>query len=310
MNFRTEIPAPKTGFKISHHDKIVLMGSCFTENIGNKLQSSGFQVDINPFGILYNPLSVASGLKDLLQEKQYTASDIFEYKGLYSSFNHHSRFSALTSGECLSNMNRQMEYSVDFIRKATVLIITFGTSYVYRLKDTGNVVSNCHKLPASAFLHERITISEILSVWQPLIGELRKINPDLNILMTVSPVRHWKDGAHENQLSKSILLLTIEELKSASIDYFPSYELLLDDLRDYRFYAGDMLHPSTTAIEYIWGKFSESYFDHHTMKTIAEYNSIRQALEHRPFNPESEEYKAFLSGVKKKLEIFRNRYHK
>ncbi len=305
MKFRTEISLSPNDWKISHKDHLLLLGSCFAENIGEKLKKSGFQSDVNPFGVLYNPISVASGLESLLSGKIYSEKDLFEHNGLYSSFSHHSKFSALTASGCLENINQRMLFSTGFLRKASVLIITFGTSYVYRFRKSGQVISNCHKLPSENFMHERLTVQEIVSVWKPLINKLRVNNPGLRILFTVSPIRHWKDGAHENQLSKSILLLAIQEIGEK---YFPSYEIMLDDLRDYRYYAEDMLHPSSVAIDYIWGKFSSVYFDQETDKAIAEYNSIRQALQHRPFNPESDVYKTFLADAQSRLVAFEQKY--
>ncbi len=316
MRFRTEIAIEPSRFRFTHKDRILLMGSCFAENIGNKLSSSGFRVDINPFGVLYNPLSVASGLEDLIRNRKYAANDIFEYKGLYSSFGHHSRFSALTEEACLSNINERMLFSSDFLKKISVLMVTFGTAYVYRLKETEQVVSNCHKLPADRFVHRRLCVNEVVEAWKPLISRLIQINPELKILFTVSPIRHWKDGAHENQLSKSVLLLAIEELcniakekdAKAVTGYFPSYELLLDDLRDYRYYAEDMLHPSDIAIDYIWEKFSGCYFDQSTWLAVEEYNSIHRDLEHRPYYPESDAYKAFLENANKRRGDFESRH--
>ncbi|MDR1121342.1 MAG: GSCFA domain-containing protein [Dysgonamonadaceae bacterium] len=309
MRFRTEISIPKAGFNISHCDKLLLMGSCFAEYIGNKLEASGFQADVNPFGVLYNPLSIASGLRDLMQRKVFTEEDTVECNGLFSSWSHHSRFSDLTPSACLKKIRERMEVSSVFLEQTSVLMVTFGTSYVYRLKKNGKLVSNCHKLPAGDFCRERLCMEEILAEWSALAADLRKKLPALNILMTVSPIRHWKDGAHANQLSKSILLLAIESLERQYdfIHYFPSYELILDDLRDYRFYADDMLHPSSAAIDYIWEKFSATHFDRATETAINDYHRIRQDLEHRPSHPESEAYKTFRANAEKRLKAFRDK---
>jgi hypothetical protein len=306
MKLRTEISIHKAAFRISHSDKILLIGSCFAENTGNRLEASCFQADVNPFGVLYNPLSVASGLEDLLQERIFSGEDIFEYRGLYSSLSHHSRFSALTKQACLEKINSRMAFSSSFLKEANVLMVTFGTARAYRLKENGMAVSNCHKLPAGRFFQERLDVREIVETWSALTERLKKHFPALEILLTVSPIRHWKDGAHENQLSKSVLLLAIEELqkKNGFIHYFPSYELLLDDLRDYRFYAEDLLHPSAIAMDYIWEKFSDAYFDEKTKAVIKECNLIRRDLEHRPFNPESPEFKIFKADAEKRWMAF------
>ena len=309
MKFRTEISIPPPPFKITHRDAVLLMGSCFAEHIGTKLEASGFHANINPFGTLYNPLSVASGLRDILDARVYTESDVFEHKGLYSSFSHHSRFSALTATQCLDNMNQRLASSVEFLKEPSILMVTLGTAFVYYLKQNEKVVSNCHKLPDGHFVRKRLTVEEIVNHWQPLVADLQAFNPQLKILFTVSPIRHWKDGAHENQLSKAILLLATEQLQqNAGVSYFPSYELVLDDLRDYRYYAEDMLHPSPVAIDYIWEKFSAAYFDENTRTGVAEYQSIRQALQHRPFNPESDAYREFYAKAQARLSAFQERF--
>lgn len=316
MRFRTEIPVVPLSFPITHREKILLMGSCFTEHIGEKLETSGFQTDINPFGVLYNPLSLASGLQDLIKGKVYSLADIFEHQGLYASFYHHSRFSAPTKEECLEQINQRREESSLFLQQSSVLVVTFGTAFVYRLKETGNVVSNCHKLPADCFERKRLSVEDIVLAWRDLLRDLFAYNPRLSVLFTVSPIRHWKDGANGNQLSKASLLLAIEQIvelftagnNANSVQYFPSYELVLDDLRDYRYYAEDMLHPSPVAVNYIWEKFSTACFSKETQQAIIEYEKIDQALRHRPFHPESETYQVFIREARERLESFKKRF--
>lgn len=311
MQFRTEIQIKPLSFPIAHRDRILLLGSCFTENIGGKLEASGFQTDVNPFGILYNPLSVASALRQLIGGKIYTDDDLFEHQGLFASFSHHGKFSAPDKDTCLAQINQRMEYSSRFLRDATVLVVTFGTAFAYYLKSTGQVVSNCHKLPSDRFCRERLSVGEIVDAWRSIKEELAAFNPGLRVLFTVSPIRHWKDGAHGNQLSKASLLLAVEELTRQSppeARYFPAYELVLDDLRDYRYYTDDMLHPSQVAVEYIWEKFSTACFDKETQLCVAEYQKIQQALQHRPFHPDSEAYRKFLADARARLEAFRKRF--
>ena len=284
MKFRTEIPIQSSDLKISHSDKIMMQGSCFAENISSKFTNAGFSIDLNPFGIAYNPLSLSHNLNRLLDNKLYTEDELFKDKDIYHSFSHHSRFSGTDRDEVLTKINSRLELSSTFLRTANLLIITFGTAYVYHLQSNGAVVSNCHKVPAKFFTYKRLTIEEIISEWNGLIVRLQMFNPSLKILFTVSPIRHWKDGAHENQLSKSILLLSIDELlrNHSHCFYFPAYEILLDDLRDYRFYSEDMLHPSSQAIDYIWGKFSETCFDNETIKKAHEFEKIQKSLNHIP----------------------------
>ena len=295
MKFRTEIHLPLSPFSISHSQKIMAMGSCFSENISGCLEKSGFRVDSNPFGIVYNPASLSQGLRRLMERKLFAEDEIFQKEGAYSSFWHNNRFSEENLQNFLSGINSRLEKSSVFLQEADLLILTFGTAYVYRLKDSDQVVSNCHKFPADRFLHQRLGIEEITTEWEMLVRDLKAINPELRILFTVSPIRHWKDGAHENQLSKSILLIAIDEIvkKIDCCSYFPSYELLLDDLRDYRFYAEDLFHPSSQAVEYIWEKFSSCFFTSQTQELIKEWESIQRDLNHKPFRPDSEAYIEF-----------------
>ena len=274
MELYTRILLPKARFSFSYEDRVVMMGSCFAENIGRKLEENKFSVDINPFGTLYNPASVAEGLRMLLRPERFTPGDLFQHEGIYHSFTHHSRFSAPSEEECLGHINSRLSESSDFLRKATRLVITLGTAFVYRLKSDGRIVSNCHKLP-------------------------------LKILFTVSPIRHWKDGAHENQLSKATLLLATDALQKDYPDriaYFPAYEILMDELRDYRFYADDMLHPSPLAIDYIWGRFTENFLSTDTSAILKEWGDIQKAINHKPFQPDSEAYKRFILQTLLKME--------
>ncbi len=306
MILRTEIQVPPFGFEISHQDKIMMTGSCFAENMAWKMQSAGFSVYTNPFGILYNPASISKSIQAILYAKEYAVSNLFEYQGLYHSFDHHSKFSGTSPKDCIDKINKGVRVANNYLKETSVLIITFGTAFVYSLKSTEEVVSNCHKLPEKKFNRRRLSINEIVEDWCVLIKQLKQLNSELKLIFTVSPIRHWKDGANENQLSKSILLLAIDELikHNKACYYFPSYEIMIDDLRDYRFYADDMLHPSDRAIDYILEKFSQSFFDKKTMVLINEWQKIQQALAHKPFNPYSEEHKLFLAQTEMKLKDF------
>lgn len=306
MKFRTEISFSPDNFQISYTENIGMFGSCFVENLFPKLQDAGFHLDVNPFGVIYNPLSISQSLYQLLDNKKYTKDNLFQDRGIYHSFSHHSRFSGIEADAVRDKINSQIEYSSAFLRKTNVLIITFGTAYVYRLKPDGRIVANCHKQPDSFFLHYRLSIKEIVEEWTQLLAQIHLFNPDCKVLFTVSPIRHWKNGAHENQLSKSTLLLAIDELTKTNQNcyYFPSYEILLDDLRDYRFYKEDMIHPSDQAIEYIWEKFASLYFNEETKDMIKEWNDIQRSLNHKPFNPESEQYLLFRKKAEERQEIF------
>lgn len=311
MDFRTKIEVPKSDLIISHNSRMMMLGSCFIENIGELLIQNKFNINLNPFGILYNPQSISQALTFLCDEdKRFSDENIFEYKGVYHSFWHHGVFSNTDKNKCLSNINNCIQKASEDLRQSDILFVTFGTAYVFLNKENNTIVGNCHKLPASSFDRYRLDVDDIVNNWQSLIDKLKLLNSELQIILTVSPIRHMKDGAHESQLSKSTLLLAIDKLKkqNTQIHYFPSYEIVLDELRDYRFYNEDMIHPNTTAIKYIWERFSETYFKGQTYPVIEEWNKIYLALNHRPINIESDEYKLFLRQTLLKLKAFDEKY--
>lgn len=310
MEFRTKVDIPRSDLNISHKSRLLMMGSCFVENMGKMFVDNKFNVNLNPFGVLYNPKSISQALRILIDRKKFSESDIFEYKGLYHSFYHHSSFSGIDKDKCLENINSKLPQSFEDLRQADILFLTFGTAYVYQSIEQGMVVGNCHKLPASNFDRYRLNVDEIVQGWSVLINDLRCINPSLKIVLTVSPIRHFKDGVHENQLSKSILLLAIDELikSNSGLYYFPSYEIVLDELRDYRFYNEDMIHPNSVAINYIWERLSDTYFAEEVHPIIEEWRKIHLALNHRPFNSDTDEYKHFLRQTLLKLKAFNNKY--
>lgn len=300
--FQTRVEIPISDFKISYDDSILTLGSCFAENIGNKLYDIKFETDINPFGVLYNPISISKSIQRLLENKRFTEKDLFQQRGLWQSYSHSSLFSATTAEKCLSNINLRFEKAANQLLNTNVVLITFGTAWVFEEKSSGNVVSNCHKLPANHFNRRRLTVDEIVANYSKLIYALTAKLPDLKLIFSVSPIRHWKDGARENNLSKSTLLLAVDKLEREfnSVHYFPAYEIQMDELRDYRFYAADMVHPSDVAIDYIWTRFVETYFDEVTFGIKKEMEQLHADLSHRPLFPDSEEYGKFLLNTKKK----------
>ena len=309
MDFYTKIDIPKLPFDLDHKSKLLMLGSCFIESIGEQLTLARFDVNINPFGILYNPLSIAKSLEILINEQMFTEKDLFEYKEQFHSFYHHSRYSHTDKLACLTNINISLQKGSKYLQEADVLILTFGTSYVYQHKEKEQIVGNCHKLPAASFDRYRLSINEIFSCWSLLIDQLKSINPKLNILFTVSPIRHLSDGAHDNQLSKSTLLIAIDELcKTKECYYFPSYEIVLDELRDYRFFKEDMVHPTDVAISYIWERFGDTFFTPVTKQVMAEWRKIQGAIGHRPFNTEGDNYKRFLEQTLLKIRAFSDKY--
>ncbi|MFW5820905.1 MAG: GSCFA domain-containing protein [Bacteroidota bacterium] len=305
MKFRTEINIEPSHFQISYKDPIALIGSCFTKNIGKRLQEILFISDINPFGVVYNPLSVKRSLELLMSEKKYSEGELEYYNGKYFSWEHHSDFSGSKPELTLKKINEKIKTSSSFLKTAKYLFISMGTAWVYRLKTTRQVVCNCHKLPAANFHRELLSIEEITEEYEKLIKDLRKYNPEIRIIFTLSPVRHWKDGAHANQISKSVLNIALDNTINKYEDicgYFPSYEILLDDLRDYRFYEEDLLHPNQQAIDYIWEKFSDSYFSKETKAYISKIEKLVRAASHKFFDPGSKASGEFRQKQTQKLE--------
>ena len=286
---------------MDYSKSMMFFGSCFSENIGQKLIDLKFNVNMNPFGILYNPQSIANSLKILLDKQVFNEYDLFQDQGLWNSFYHHSRFSDVEKEVVLERINSRIIASHEFLKNADFLVLTFGTAWAYELADQGQVVSNCHKVPAAQFNRVRLTRHEISEAYRNLMEELWRFNPNLKIIFTVSPIRHLKDGAVENQVSKSTLLMAIDRLRNEYSDrgfvYFPSYELMMDELRDYRFYAEDMVHLSPVAIDYIFDRFSKFIISKDSEKISDKVLKIRKSMLHRPVNTESVEYNKFLQAT-------------
>jgi len=245
MKFRTEINLDKSKHPIDHDEKIVTIGSCFAQNIGEYFEHFRFNVMCNPFGVLYNPISSFNSFNLARDKKTFTRGDLIESNGEWHSFYHHSDFSHHDHKICLEKINSGLKATFDFLSKTDVIIITYGTTYVYRHIEQNIVVSNCHKIPANEFEHYRLSLDETKKVIEQTINLLKAANKNIRIIFTVSPVRHWKDGAVNNQLSKSTLLLAVDKIvkSNKNCEYFPSYEIVMDDLRDYRFFDSDLLHP-------------------------------------------------------------------
>jgi len=308
--FRTPIEIPVSEFNLTYKKKITMIGSCFTDNIGKKLTHYKFPVSINPFGVLYNPESVRNALDILINEKYFGEEDLHEHNSRWLSFYHDTSFSDHDREKVLQEINKSIHAGNQWLNKTNLLIITFGTARVYHHKKKNHIVSNCHKLPAKEFKRYLLDINEIVDGYRELIGQLKKFNPNLHIVFTISPVRHWKDGAVGNQQSKAILVLAIKKLlgEFPELEYFPAYEILMDELRDYRFYAEDMLHPGETGINYIWDRFCETYIKKSTWKLMEKVDAIVKAKNHRPFHPQSLEYQNFLKKQIEKTEQFLDKY--
>ena len=281
MEWLTHIDIPASEWKIESGARVLLVGSCFADEVGEKMVRGGMEAMVNPFGTLYNPASIAASLLRSISERDYTEDStelVQGNDGLWHSWMHHSRFSSKSKTELLDAINETMHKVGSFLREADVLVITLGTAIIYRQKETGMLVANCHKMPDAMFVRERMTAYDIADQWLMLLQLLESVNPRLKVIFTVSPIRHKRDGMHINQISKGILLQALDEM---AVDYFPTYEIMLDELRDYRFYADDMIHPSELAVEYIWQRFQDTYFDNKTKDAVAKATKEWQRHQHR-----------------------------
>lgn len=301
--FRTEVEVKSSEYFINHRTPVMFLGSCFADNVGAMMVEKKFPVLINPFGVIYNPMSVKQSLDILINKNEFTKHDLYKFNEQWISFYHHSRFSSPDLNRILEKINKNKEEGASFLKKTNFLFITFGTSWVYEWKETGEIVSNCHKIPAKYFNRRMLTPDEIKNAWGKIIEKLASRFSGLKLIFTVSPVRHWKDGAEGNMVSKSVLLYAIHKLreKYSGIDYFPSYEILMDDLRDYRFYGDDMIHLNTTAVNYIWQKFDQRFFNDETRRVLKKVDEINRAVAHKPFRPGSKDHLLFVERTLQKI---------
>lgn len=299
MKLFTIVEIPTYPFKIALSNKICFIGSCFSENIGNKFSRIFMDVLINPFGVTYNPISIAKILEIILDKKFFTENYLFEHDGLFHSFMHHSSFSNSNKTLMIENINKGICYANDFLLKTDFMFITFGTSWVYLLKSNSEVVNNCHKLPPDFFERKLLTVNEIFENFTNLLKKLKSLNPKIKIFFTVSPVRHLKDGAIQNQQSKATLILATKEIteKIPECYYFPAYEIVMDELRDYRFFEPNLTHPNNIAVDYIWEIIVDKLFDKSTKETISKLENLRQALEHKLMNPSLKTLNSFLKHL-------------
>lgn len=310
MEFRTKIEMGSAIPMIGYDTPVFFIGSCFAGEIGRQFLYGKMDVLINPFGVLYNSLSTGQALELIIENRVFNEEDLYHYNDKYLSFYHDTSFSSRDRVKSLGKINNSISNAYRFLSGASFLFITFGTAWVYRWKENNEIVANCHKIPSAMFSRHLLKIHDIVTIWQNLIARLRNFNRDINIIFTVSPVRHLKDTAHGNQLSKSILLLAIEELLSADteLSYFPSYEIVLDELRDYRFFKKDMVHPSETAVEYIWQIFRQSYFNSDAINIYDRVAKITEAIRHVITDDDSESISKFSRSMLDRIKKIRNDY--
>ncbi|MFY7743713.1 MAG: GSCFA domain-containing protein [Flavobacterium sp.] len=310
MNFRTPITIPKSNHPIDYYSKVVTIGSCFSENISAKFEYYKFQHYNNPFGILFQPDAIENILLRAIELRLFSETDLFFDNELWHCFEVHSELNNPDKADMLVNLNGILTYLNGQLQTCSHLIITLGTAWTYRFSHTQKRVANCHKIPQSNFTKELLTVEEIITSLNNIQTKLTEFNPEIKFIFTVSPVRHLKDGFVENQLSKSHLISalhsSISQLPSSS--YFPSYEMMMDDLRDYRFYAEDMLHPNQTAVDYIWKHFVESHISYHVFPIMAELESIHKGLNHRPFNSNTEQHLMFVQKLHERIEQLQEKY--
>lgn len=302
MKLQTQIPFQKQSYDlISYESKILLLGSCFVEHIGKKLEYFKFQNLQNPFGILFQPLAIETLISNSINEKEYTEQDIFFLNEQWHSYDAHSRLSHVSKDELLNTLNSGIASTHQHINDSTHIFITLGTAWVYRHVETDVIVANCHKVPQKQFVKELLSVEEVSQSLQSIVSLIKSVNPKAVIIFTVSPVRHLKDGFVENTQSKAHVIAAIHEIVDPRelVHYFPSYEIMMDELRDYRFYAEDMIHPNEIAVNYIWEKF-QIWIADEALKVMDEIDFIQKGLHHRPFIKNSEAHQQFLQNLKLK----------
>ena len=303
--FRTILQPNISSFQITHQSGVLCMGSCFAEHIAKRLEHFKFRSFLNPFGIVYNPMSIAKGLNFLLEnEKDFEENDLFQHLDGWHSFQHHGSFSHPEKETALTQINEALNQGRQFLKTTEFLILTLGTANVFVSEKTGEAVANCHKVPQQYFIKKELSVDEMLILMSEIIQKLNNTFPNLKIITTVSPVRHIRDGLVENQISKSKLLLALNQISKQypHVSYFPSYEIMMDDLRDYRFYKKDMIHPNELAVDYIWDFFNKTFFPEHTMKINSRVEKVKMAMAHRPFHPQSNSHLEFKKKQLEKVE--------
>ncbi|MBU2939743.1 GSCFA domain-containing protein [Lacinutrix sp. C3R15] len=314
MKLQTQIPLKQEQHNlIDYNAKLLLLGSCFSENIGKKFTYFKFQSLVNPFGILFHPQAMETVVENAIDLKEYTDKDVFFHNEQWHCFDVHSKLSNASKTKLLEDLNTTIQTTNKQLAKATHIIITLGTAWVYKYIETNTIVANCHKVPQKSFTKQLLTVDEILVSLKNIVSKINQVNANTSVIFTVSPVRHIKDGFIENTLSKSHLITAIHQLlslqeQSLNVTYFPSYEIMLDELRDYRFYKEDMLHPNKLAVSYIWNKFQQVWISNEAKKTMQEIDTIQKGLLHKPFNPKAKAHLQFLDTLEQKIQSIKAKH--
>lgn len=316
MKFHFEFDIKKAQRSIHHQQKIMLMGSCFTENIGDKLRKHKFSILENPNGILFNPVSVAEAIGVYIDDKKITGADIFQHNETWHSWKHHSRFSGINSEECVQKINESISAAYAYLKNTDHLLLTLGSAWLYTLTGEapnatiGSIAANNHKAPANWFQKRLMKTEEVVQILNDTLKRLFAFNPDVQVIFTISPVRHLREGVIENNRSKAVLIQAVHQLveQYESLYYFPAYELVIDDLRDYRFYAEDLVHPNYQATQYVWEKFTAACMNDETRNLMKEIAEINLAYQHKPFNPLTQQHQKFLASYLIKTRSMLNQY--
>lgn len=305
--FRTTVSPKYASFQLSYEDQYLCIGSCFATHLASYLKTRKFNVLENPFGILYNPVSILNSLRRISENSPYSGTELHSHNGLWHSWDHHGSFKNPDQDLCLENINTHLEQANAFIKKTSVCIITLGTARVYRWKENDSYVANCHKVPAYEFSKELLSVQTTMQILYQCCEILREINPDVKIILSVSPIRHRADGAEANAVSKSTLRVAIDELITQNEDvyYFPSYEIMMDDLRDYRFYEADMIHPNVQAIGYILDLFNQCLFDDPSKSLILRILALERMVAHRSLFPDSEADREMKASIAEKIQTLK-----
>ena len=309
MKFRSEVNINPINNKINYDDYLLFMGSCFSGNIGNKFSERLFNTQVNPFGVIFNPRSIFKLLDRCIDKRTFDESDWIFRNEKWLNLDLHGELSFENLDDALEFTNKLIDTTHNFLASTNQLFLTFGTAWIYSYKENNQLVANCHKIPQKEFDKRLLSVTEIVEHGKSLIDKLRSINKDIQVIFTVSPVRHWADGAHNNNLSKSTLHLAINDLlKLPNTNYFPSYELVIDELRDYRFFDKDLVHPNEMATDFVWEKLLENWIEPNTQKDISEIEKLISSANHRPFNVSSDAHQKFVRKTLEKLNILKNRH--
>ncbi|MEM6892868.1 MAG: GSCFA domain-containing protein [Bacteroidota bacterium] len=312
MKLYAQVPLEKGQQPIDYQSKVLLLGSCFAENMGKKLNYFKFEIQQNPFGILFHPLAIERFLERVVTQKSYTESDVFQHNAIWHCFDAHSRLSSPSKEELLEKLNSTLQRTRAFLEEASHVCITLGTAWVYQHKKNDQTVANCHKVPQTEFEKNLLSPKALIKSLERMVSLLRGMDSSPQLLFTISPVRHLKDGFVENQRSKGHLIHALHHLleqnTNRDIAYFPAYEIVMDELRDYRFYEKDLVHPNALAIDYLWEKFTETWVSEAAKGTMKEIDGIQKGLAHRPQNPNSEANSAMQKQLAVKIEYLQERY--